>query len=82
MVEITKERANELGLLVDKESCADCICCIEKNNTLCCDELGITIDEIIGQNKECPELDQQRLFVEMTGEEYDAYRHNRLRIKS
>lgn len=39
------------------------------------------IDEMGDERIDCPEIDEERLREEMTEEEYDAYRHNRLEIK-
>ena len=75
-MKITRERANELGLTL----CAgDCLSCDNCYDCFCTDnEAAIT--EIIENGFDCPEFNPDRLKSEMTEEEYDAYRHNRLII--
>lgn len=82
-MKITKKRAVELGLLLCKEDCRDCMICYEKDEILYCDELSedVSIDVAIERGLECPELDQDRLREVMTEEEYYAYRHNGLEIE-
>ena len=54
------------------------------------DELGLGCDKMCIYADKCPDfdryeiadcLDEQRLQQEMTDEEYDAYRHNRLEVE-
>lgn len=82
-MKITHERARELGLLICKEDCQDCIMCYEKNETLYCDGFSedISIEKAIELGYECPELDEERFRAEMTEEEYYSYRHNNLEIE-
>lgn len=78
-MKITKQRFNELGLGVDKESCLSCFDCTKKNGVLFCGEMNIQEAE---QNLEyAPCLDEERIREEMTDEEYDAYRHGRLVVE-
>ncbi len=86
IVTITKDRYDELGLGIDKESCTDYLFCWNNDDKehkgLCCDAIpNMTIDEAIEAEMDCPNLDNDRLRAEMTDEEYDAWRHNRLRVK-
>ena len=79
-MKITKQRAEELGLLLCKDECKDCMMCYEENGILYCEEFSedVSIDRAIELGYECPELDKDRLRKEMTEEEYYAYRHNKL----
>jgi len=77
---ITRERANELNFITTREDCVNCGICREENGKLYCDETGLCIDDT-PNDVECPELDEERLRMEMTDEEYDAYRHNRLKVE-
>lgn len=77
-MKITRERAYELGLVVCKEDCLDCFFCYEQHRELICDTNGIPISKMESEQYICPEIDEDRLKMEMTKEEYDAYRHNRL----
>lgn len=80
-MKITKERAQALGLIPTVEDCRDCICSEEYNNEIHCSALNrIRISTMIQNNESCPELDDYRICNEMTEDEYDAYRHNRLEI--
>lgn len=79
---MTRERWDELSLGIYKEDCESCEYCYEKDGHFCCDCMSnITIDEAIGKDYECPCLDEERLEEEMSEEEYDAFRHNRIVIK-
>ena len=79
---ITRERFNELGLGLDKESCLSCEDCIEKCGKFYCELMPeITIDKAISLDYNAPCLDEERIRFEMTEEEYDAYRHGRLEIE-
>lgn len=77
------ERFYELGLGFDKEACLSCMSCVENNGKVCCDETSEMIDiEEAQKNFEiCPCLDEERIREEMTEDEYDAYRHGRLKIE-
>lgn len=72
------ERARELGLLTCKEDCEVCVCFIADKNS--CDENGMSIPAMMKEGIGCPLLNEGRLRDEMTEEEYDAYRHNKLEI--
>ena len=72
------ERAKELGLLTCKEDCEACVCFIPDSNI--CDENKIPIDIMMKEGIGCPLICEGRLRDEMTEEEYDAYRHNKLEI--
>lgn len=79
-MKISRERYNELGLGICRESCEDCELCYEEDGMLMCEEMDVSIDDAIVNDFECPLIDEERLEEEMTEEEYDAYRHNRLEI--
>ena len=82
-MKITKERFRELGLGVCKDACKCCESCdIDKHGKYICIDTPVTIDiEKAEQNFEfSPCLDEQRLSLEMTDEEYDDYRHGRLEV--
>lgn len=66
-MEITKERWNQLGLGCEKEGC----------ELYLAGECHGELPDIIA-----PCIDPERLKSEMTEEEYDAWRHNRLYLKS
>ena len=77
-MKITKARAYELGLVVCKKDCVDCLYCYERHNELICDINGKPISKMESQQYVCPGVDEDRLKTEMTEEEYYAYRHNGL----
>jgi hypothetical protein len=71
-MQISQERFNELGLGYDKESCRSC-----ENASYC--EVAQKLFSIgYAEDIFCPSIDEERLQVEMTEEEYDAWRHNGL----
>ena len=78
-MKMTQQRAQELGLITNKTDCLDCINCVTTNNEPWCDAVKTPIKHM-GENFICPETDKNRLQQEMTEEEYDAYRHNKLEI--
>lgn len=80
-MKISKERAEDLGLITRKEDCQACDACSELNGRLYCGSAEEFIDEMGDERIDCPEIDEERLREEMTEEEYDAYRHNRLEIE-
>ena len=79
-MKITRERYEELGLGIYEECCLDCMFCYEANGVIHCDDIDIPVREAIQKGYECPCIDHERLKSEMTEEEYDAYRHNRLEV--
>lgn len=78
-MKISKQRFYELGLGVEKECCICCPDCQEKDGVLFCGDMNIEDAE---KNLEiAPCLDDERIRMEMTENEYDAYRHNRLTVE-
>lgn len=80
---ISKERFDELGLGRSKEACLDCMFCYDCYEVRVDVEDSILLTKIenaIENNEECPSLDEERLREEITEEEYDAWRHNRLNL--
>lgn len=73
-MKITRERALELGLILDKEDCLSCMFCFDCFNT---DEPE-QIEKAIEEGYECPSTDEERLREDMSEEEYDAWRHGGL----
>lgn len=80
---ITKERFRELGLGYDLEACASCEECVEKDGKLYCGNSKESINDILANDEcaFCECCDEERLRDEMSEEEYDAYRHNRLEVR-
>lgn len=76
-MKITKARAGELGLFTTKEDCLSCVDCIIRGDTPWCSTSFTPIKE---NNMLCLGLDEHRLRQEMTDEEYEAYRHNKLEV--
>lgn len=81
-MKISRKRYVELGLEICEADCEHCCICYEKDGKLHCEEMAdnISIKDAIELGMECPELDYDRIKDEMTDEEYDAWRHNRLDI--
>lgn len=81
MYKMTKKRFDELGLGYDFESCRCCEHSIKKNGELFCSfNSTVPIKQLMETNYISDCLDDERLRLEMTDEEYDAYRHNRIEI--
>ena len=82
-MKISRERYRELGLEICMEDCECCCVCCEKDGKLHCEEMAnnISIEDAIKLGMECPELDYDRIKDEMTEEEYDAWRHDRLEVE-
>jgi hypothetical protein len=74
-MEISRERFNELGLGYDKESCRNCV------DADCCEVAQKLFSFGYNEDPFCPSVDEERLRMEMTEEEYDAWRHNRLIVE-
>lgn len=72
---ISKERALELGLITEADTCLNCELCENCHKTYDADAINTTMKK---NNYECFGIDEERLRLEMTEKEYDAWRHNRL----
>lgn len=73
-MKITRERAIALGLITCAEDCISCEFCTDCHDTDSAEAINVALKT----GYECPSLDEERLRLEMTEEEYDAWRHNRL----
>ena len=79
-IKMTKSRAKDLGILVCKDECRDCACCYEAHGELWCEDKKTAISAMEAANEFCPEIDHDKLRENMTKEEYDTFRHNKLDI--
>lgn len=78
---ISRERYNELGLIIDKSTCKSCINCEVRGTDLCCKLIqDMSIDDAIAVDLICPEVDLHSIMKKMTTEEYHAWHHNNLEV--
>ena len=81
MLQISQNRFKELGLGFDCEACGSCEdSCIINNELHCSQPPNISVKDAAENFSICPCVDEERLELEMTEEEYDAYRHGRLTV--
>ena len=81
MLKMKKERFYELGLGYDKEACLSCEDCVEKDGKYyCSSDMNSSIEELEKKFTIADCVDEERIRIEMTEEEYDAFRHNRIEV--
>ena len=80
-MQISKARAQELGLLLCKEKCITCSnCYINKIGAPCCKVANETISFMFVAGESCPLVSEDAIREKMTAEELEAYYCDELEI--
>lgn len=79
-MEMSKEKAQELGIIIDKRKCLTCNNCCIKNDAPYCKAANEVLSIMYVAMTNCPLVTEEELKNKMTPEEYQEYLYGEINI--